>query len=408
MAIKNLISLISGLPRPSHLLALLHASHCQAIVAQHLSHLATCIRPAETARQQSIVLSWPGAGIAYIDDIMGMRAEVNAAISAVADAVARFEPVKLLVDAEQFDDAQRRFPSNGTLQRAHPVEVCVVESGGTDLWMRDIAPTFTRGADGRLRGVDFNFNGWGKMAGCEESARLAKTLLDAMGVPRVASSITTEGGAFEIDGHGTLMASESCIVNANRNPGQTRAQIEAELARTLGVQKFIWVPGAKDLDSTDFHIDAVARFARPGTVLFASPRPECASDSEQDTQWINAHHEARRILAAATDARGHPLEIIDMAEPRLEEVIVEKKAREALLASQTNTSANRPVFSYVNYLLVNGGVVFPQFGDRTADEAALQTARKVFSDREVVTVNVRVLGLVGGGIHCISQEVPLV
>lgn len=336
-----------------------------------------------------------------------MRAEVNATISAVADAVARFEPVRLLVDERHFDEAQRRFPSDGMLH-AHPVEVCVVETGCSDLWMRDIAPTFTKGANGvLLHGVDFNFNGWGQKTSSEASTRLAKFLLDAMSIPRISSTITTEGGAFEIDGHGTLIASESCIVNANRNPGQTRTQIEAELNRTLGIQKFIWVPGAKDLDSTDFHIDAVARFARPGIVLFASPRAQCAYGSDENDEWVTAHHEARRILSAATDARGQPLEIVDIVEPRLEEVIVEETAREELLASQRNMTGYRPVFSYVNYLLVNGGLVFPQFGDIRADEAALETARRIFPDREIVAVNARALGMLGGGIHCISQEVPL-
>ena len=386
----------------------LHASQCQAIMAQQQSHPATYTRPAETGPHESIVLSWPGVGVTYLDEKEGMRAEVNATISAVAAAVARFEPVRLLVDQKQLEEAQRRFPTGGTSQYAHAVEVCTVETCYSDLWMRDIAPTFTVSTDGVLHGVDFNFNGWGQKASGETCTTLAKLLLDTMNIPRISSSIVTEGGAVEIDGQGTLIASESSIINDNRNPGQTRTQIEAELSRTLGIQKFIWVPGAKNLDSTDFHIDALARFARPGVLLFASPRDGSANSSEEDAEWIAAHREARRILAAATDARGRSLEVIDVVEPRLEGVIADDTAREELLASQKKTAGYRPVFSYVNYLLVKGGVVFPQFGDREADEAALETARRVFPDREVVSVNVSALGVLGGGIHCISQEIPFV
>lgn len=373
-------------------------------MTQKAASYSSYSRPAEAGRHQRIVLSWPNSGVAYYDELQGGRAAATATISAIAEAVSRFEPVRLLVKAEQKEEAGAKFATS-TSKGKHGIEAHTVATGAPDMWMRDIAPTFTSSSDGVLHGVDFNFNGWGGKIGEEKSYRLAESLLKDLNIPRIHSSIVAEGGAIEVDGQGTLLASESSILNDNRNPGKTRAQIEDELSRTLGVQKIIWVPGAKGLDSTDFHIDAVARFAAPGVVIFAQPRDGAGDGSKEDAEWIEAHREARRILAAATDAQGRPLEIIDVLEPRLE-LVVPDEAERALLAEQ-KSEGFRPVFSYVNYLLVEGGVVFPQFGDREADAAAVAMAQRAFPDREVVPVNARGLGVFGGGIHCVSQEVPL-
>ncbi|KAJ6780394.1 hypothetical protein PWT90_03538 [Aphanocladium album] len=359
-------------------------------------------RPAEAGKHQFIALAWPGPTATYIDEVEDERAAATNTISAIADAVAKFEPVRLLVDEKYLDDAKKRFSGKSL----HKIEVCTVATGCPDMWMRDLAPTFTKSSDGVLHGVDFNFNGWGGRTKIEASEKLAKSLLSDLNIPRVSSSITTEGGAIEVDGQGTLIASESSIINDNRNPGKSRAEIEAELSRTLGIQKFLWVPGGKNLDSTDFHIDAVARFVRPGVVLFGSPGEGPGDGSEEDGRWIEAHREARRILAAATDARGRKLEIIDVVEPKIEAVVSDKEMREQL--SSLTRAGYRPVFSYANYLLVEGGVILSEFGDAEADAAALETVQKAFPDRQVVTVNATALGLFGGGIHCVSQEVPLV
>lgn len=351
------------------------------------------IRPYEAGKHRFIALAWPGTTVKYLDEFEGGRAAVTKVISAVAEAVARFEPVRILVDEEYLDEAKKRFSG----QYSHKIDVCTVRTGCPDMWMRDLAPTFTLSRDGVLHGVDFNFNCWGAKTENEASEKLAKSLLSDLNIPRVASSITAEGGAIEVDGQGTLIASESSIINDNRNPGQTRAEIEAELSRTLGIEKFLWVPGAVNLDSTDFHIDAVARFARPGVVLFASPREGSGDGSEEDKKWLAAHREARQILAEATDARGRKIEVIDVFEPRLQAVLPE-----------IVVPGYRPVFSYANYLLVEGGVILSQFGDAEADAAAVKTMQEVFPDREIVPVEATALGLFGGGIHCISQEVPLV
>lgn len=360
-------------------------------------------RPAEAGRHQLVVLSWPGTSITYYDDHRNGRSAVKPTISAIAQAVAKFEPVRLLVDETELSEAQKQLYSSGS-KVIHPIDIRSVGTGCPDIWMRDIGPTCTVNVDGVVHGVDFNFNGWGSKVYGAPNAKLARSLLFDIKIPHVQSCIVTEGGAIEVDGEGTLIASESSILNDNRNPGKTRLQIETELTRTLGIEKFIWVPGARDLDSTDFHIDAVARFVRPGVIFFASPRDGRGTGSKQDTAWYEAHQEARRILAETTDARGRRLEILDMVEPRLELVVTDEAARK-VIASEAS-AGYRPVFSYVNYLLVKGGVIFPQFGDEEADAAALVSAQRAYPDREVVPVNVATLGVFGGGIHCVSQEIP--
>ncbi|OAA64025.1 peptidylarginine deiminase-like enzyme [Cordyceps fumosorosea ARSEF 2679] len=358
-------------------------------------------RPAENGKHQFVLFAWPGDSIKYFDLVPGGRAAVKETISAIAEAVARFEPVKLLVEEADLEAARARF-SGSNVKNTHTIDICTVSTGCPDIWMRDLAPTFTVSDAGKLHGVDFNFNNWGDRIHSEASRQLARSLLAALDIPRVPSSIVTEGGAIEIDGQGTMLASESSILNENRNPGRTQAQVEAELSRNLGVRKFIWVPGRNGVDSTDFHIDAVARFVRPGVILCSQPRDVPAGKSKAEDEWIEAHREVRRILAAATDAQGRPLEVVEVLEPRItEQCQLQGVAQEA-------PDGSRAVFSYANYLLVDGGVILSQFGDVEADAAALDTVSRLFSEREVVPINARWLGIFGGGIHCVSQEVPLV
>ncbi|ATY62883.1 peptidylarginine deiminase-like enzyme [Cordyceps militaris] len=353
-------------------------------------------RPAENGQQQFVILAWPGESREYYEQFEGSRAAVKDTISAIADAAARFVRVKLLVEEKDLAAARQRFAASNA-KNAHHVDVCTVSTGCPDVWMRDMAPTFTVSDDGTLCGVDWHFNGWGGQKTSEACLQLARSLLADFAIPRIAGSIVTEGGALEVDGEGTLIASESSLINDNRNPGKTKDQVEAELSRTLGIRKFIWVPGRKDLDSTDFHIDAVARFVRPGVVLCSRPRDKPTGEDEEEGEWIAAHAEVRQILAAATDARGRPLEVLEVLEPRI--------GKECWLPNPPPGA--RAVFSYANYLLVGGGgVILSQFGDGEADAAALAMVRAAFPEREVVPVYARSLGLFGGGIHCASQEVP--
>ncbi|KND92833.1 Agmatine deiminase [Tolypocladium ophioglossoides CBS 100239] len=369
-----------------------------------MAHLrrASLYRPAEWAHHARTILAWPGAKTQYYREVPGSLPLATKDVSAIAEAVARFEPVTLVVQRDRLAEAQKRFAPGSTKNevRLHPIS-----GDHLDLWMRDIAPTFVLKRDpgsgtGVLHGVDFNFNGWGNKFPTDTCAALARTLLRDTEVERVKSSLVTEGGAIEIDGEGTLAATESSIINDNRNPGQSRQDIEAELRRTLGVEKFIWIPGVVNGEATDCHIDAFVRFARPGAVLLSKP-----SESEpKDSVWVRAYEEAVDILSSSKDARGRSFEVIEISEPDISALNLDR----GFLESLEDSEEQLPAFNYVNYLLVNGGLIFPQFGAEKADAAALETIKQVFGkDREVATVHLKELPLIGGGIHCATQEVPL-
>ncbi|KAK4088469.1 hypothetical protein Purlil1_7348 [Purpureocillium lilacinum] len=370
-------------------------------------------RPAEWVRHARTVLAWPGGETVYYKEFPGALASATKEVSAIAAAVAQFEPVTLVVDRTRLEEARSRFAPGTT---RHKVSLHPIDGKQLDLWMRDIAPTFTlktgpKGpSSGILCGVDFNFNGWGNKfrtetsvgLGTETCVGLARTLLKDLKIERIESSLVTEGGAIEVDGEGTMVATESSIINDNRNPGMSREDIEAEFARTLGIEKFIWIPGVHGVEVTDCHIDAFVRFARPGVVLLSKPSSEESRNA--NSVWVRAYKEAVDVLSGTKDAKGRSLEVIEISEPNVSEVAMDEEFLKAIESSELPP----PAFNYANYLMVNGGLIFPQFGDKRSDASALETIQRLFgSERDVVTVPLQELPLMGGGIHCATQQIPL-
>lgn len=207
-------------------------------------------------------------------------------------------------------------------------------------------------------------------------------------VTRVVSAVRLEGGGIEMDGEGTLMAMESSVTVASRNEGLSRESIEAELGRLLGIKKFIWIPGREGLDITDYHIDAEARFIRPGVVVVGRPHPKCGQ-----VFW-DVYHEMRAILDTATDARGRKLQVFDIEEPDPDLVKGEVPGEEVA-----------PAASYVNFYFTNGGLVIPAFGDAVTDARALEILSELVPERRVCQVAVNALPRTGGVLHCTTQQV---
>ena len=351
--------------------------------------MAAFHRPAEWGRQSHVIMAWPSAANdAYKDDKDDLvRATKD--VSAIVDAVSLFEPVTVVVTPQRERDAKSRF------RKADNVRVQAVRGyEKLDLWMRDMAPTFVLHGCA-LAGVDYNFNGWGNRYPVDADESLASMLLQ--GPEKINTTLVTEGGSLEVDGEGTLLVTESSVLNKNRNPGWTKAQAEDELKRTLGVTKVIWIPGRPGLDLTDCHVDGLARFVKPGSVVLSRP---CELD-EKDP-WTKIYREARDILSTATDARGRKLKVHEIAEADFANVKVDRETRKAIEAGEEDY----PSFSYVNYLLVNGGVIFPQFGDKAADKAAKKAIQELYEERDVEAVYLDELPFLGGGIHCSTQEVP--
>lgn len=326
------------------------------------------LMPEETHPHERTFMSWP-TELIWKSDTAAVRED----IAGIARAIGDFEPVMLLANPKDVQAAQR---ACGSQVEVVPVPV-------DDLWMRDTGPAFVlSGKD--TAGVDFNFNGWGDKQEHSRDKNVARQILAREHVTRIQAPITAEGGSIEVDGAGTLMATESSLINDNRNPGKTRADIERALKDAVGATTFIWVQGVKGKDITDYHIDALARFSEPGVAVISTP-PE---DAPQDV-WTAAYDQARKVLNSAVDARGKKLELVELPEP----VDIGRRG-EGFLAT------------YVNYYVVNGGVILPRFGDKKADKDAAAIVKDLYPGREVVQVSVDTLGEGGGGIHCSTQQMP--
>ena len=253
-----------------------------------------------------------------------------------------------------------------------------------DLWMRDIGPVFVTNAGRNKACIDFNFNGWGEKQEFKLDAAVAAFTAQRAGVSAIATDLVLEGGGIEVDGHGTAIITESCVLNDNRNPGVTKARCEAELGRLLGLKKIIWLPGIKGKDITDGHTDFYARFARPGVVV-AGFDPDPASFDHAVTK---RHLE---LLRAATDAQGRRMEVVVLNAPSSVRKTFETQEFAA---------------GYVNFYVCNGAVIAPEFGDAIADRSTHDKLAKAFPGRKIELINVDGIAAGGGGIHCTTQQEP--
>jgi agmatine deiminase len=312
------------------------------------------------------------------------------AFCAVAAAIARFEPVTVGVSAGQYAHARLRLP----------VLVRVVELASDDAWMRDVGPTFLVNAAGELRGVDWRFNAWGGLyRPYALDDAVAQKVLELERAPRYRAPFINEGGAIHVDGQGTVLVTEQCLLNRNRNPGLSRAQIETRLRRYLGVDCVIWLGQGVIADETSGHIDNLACFARPGEV--------CLSwcEDARDPQY-RVSQDAFERLTQARDARGRRLKVHKLPSPgplfmtaREAGGIVRGRGIRRLSGGQ------RLAGSYANFYLANGAVILPLLDART-DGAARRALRGIFPRRRIVGVSAREILLGGGNIHCITQQQP--
>jgi agmatine deiminase len=326
--------------------------------------------PAEWERHARCWMAWPTRTELWGEYLEGARADH----ARVAQAIARFEPVTLVANADEAEDAASRCdPSIKVLSM--PID---------DSWLRDSAPTFLVGPGGARAAAAFTFNAWGaKFAVYDKDAAVGERIADAADVPAHRSSLVVEGGGFLSDGEGTLITAETCVLNPNRNPGWTKAQAEAELRAMLGMEKVIWLPGDVTDTGTDGHVDGYVAFIKPGAVLC-----ETVADPSDPRYGIMA--ENRRALSLARDAKGRGFELVPIAEaPR----------------SVAMGRADGYCRSYVNLYIANGAVVAPAYGI-AEDAEVLGTLRKAYPGRDIVMVPLDDLFRGGGGIHCITQQEP--
>lgn len=313
-------------------------------------------------------MQWPVSPEVHPDGVF--LDMLQGAIADIANTIAAFEPVIMLMPSEAITAASAKL--------SRDVEVWDIPTD--DLWARDSGPVFvTDGAGGRAV-TGFNFNGWGGKQTHAHDGLIAQRVAERMGLPYLDSSVVGEAGGLEHDGAGLVMAHESSWVNDNRNPGMSRDAVTSGILETIGADRMIWAPGLAGLDITDYHIDALARFVEPGHVLI-----QLAPEVSADDLFTAAAIQTRNILR---DAGLRLTEIEDAWNPRI--------------------TSDDFVASYVNYYVCNGAIIAAQFGDRRTDRAARRAIEAIYPDREVIMLNVDPVGEVGGGIHCATQQMPAV
>ena len=332
--------------------------------------------PDENELQERIFLSFGATSGVWAD----WATPVNNTVALLAKTIAKYQPVTVLCRPAQLALAKSKC---GT------TNIKFISVALDDIWMRDFGGCFVVDDQGGRGLVDFNFNGWGNKQTHANDTLVADELSYQTNATYISSQLTGEGGGIEIDGHGTAIMTESCWVNSNRNPGMSRAQIEAELKANLGLRKIIWLPGIKDKDITDAHVDFYARFASKGVVV-----ANLDNDPKSYDYAVTRKH--LEILKAATDADGNKLQIHTLPPP---------------LKKRSNVyTKNNPDFApgYINYLPVNGAVIVPQFGDAAADKYAKDLLTKLYPGRVVVQVNIDPIAAGGGGIHCVTKNLPAI
>ncbi|KAJ5579628.1 uncharacterized protein N7459_005613 [Penicillium hispanicum] len=362
------------------------------------------VLPAESDAHLATILGFPSP----ISLPPGQYPAVCHELAELAATIAEFEPVRIYVRPEDKDQADSLIRATGK----DVSNVTFIPCPINHCWVRDTGPVYVRDATGqfpdRRFALNLRFNEWGGKKpendgvcwgqqwpllndnALEENARFAQWVIDhdrdPSPVTRIDAPIRTEGGALVIDGEGTLLITESSILCEARNPGMTKAAVEAALKRLLGIEKVIWFPGRRNADITDVHMDAEARFVRPGVIVYSKPHEMAAE------LWKELSAEILEILSRETDARGRRLEIHTIEEPDPRGLV--KSADDELAAS------------YVNFYFVNGGLIIPKFGDDKRDQRALEILQGLLPERVVRQVYTNAIPLTGGVLHCVTQQVP--
>jgi len=317
------------------------------------------------------------------------------AFVAVATAIAASEPVSVGVSAGQYANARRLLPA----------AVRVAEISSNDAWMRDVGPTFIVNDRGGMRGIDWTFNAWGGLDGglyfpWDRDDAVAQKVLEIERCDRYRAPFVLEGGAIHVDGQGTLITTEECLLNRNRNPDLSREQIERLLRRYLHVDQIVWLGRGVYRDETDGHVDNICAYVRPAEVVLTW------TDDRSDPQH-EISREAYERLMQARDARGRRFKVHKLHQPGpLEMTREEAEGVDVAEGTQPREAGSRLAASYVNFYVGTKHVIVPLLDERR-DGAAQRKLKALFPGREIAGVPGREILLGGGNVHCITQQVPL-
>ena len=346
--------------------------------------------PAEYEPQERIWMLWPER-----TDNWRMGAKpAQKAFAEVAKAICEFEPVTVCASAAQYANARRLLPPT----------VTVVEMSSDDAWVRDCGPTFLVNDKGGVRGVDWAFNAWGGLYDglyfpWDKDDAVARKICELAGVDSYHTpEFVLEGGSIHVDGQGTVLTTEMCLLSQGRNPDMTREQIERMLCEYLNCTKVLWIRDGIDPDETNGHIDDVACFIAPGEVA-------CIWTDDRSHPFYTPAQEAYEFLCKQTDARGRSLKVHKLTLTKKPVYLEGADTIDAADGTLPRHDGEISIASYMNFLIVNGGVILPQYGDEN-DALAQEQVQAMFPDRKVVGVMTREVAFGGGNIHCITQQQP--
>lgn len=326
--------------------------------------------PGEFEAHAATWMAWPCRAEIWGEHLQAVRQDY----ARLARTIAQFEPVLMVAPPALADQARS----------VCGCSVHIVPLPIDDSWSRDSGPTFLTDANGGLRAAAFTFNAWGgKYQPHAQDAQLARRIAAHLQIAAEGSTLVLEGGGIFSDGEGTLVTTETCLLNANRNPGLSRREVDAELRRMLGVRTIIWLPGDPTELETNGHIDGLMAFSAPGKVLVESI--EDRGDPRHEILREN-----RRALELASDAKGRRFELLPIGE-----------------AERAAAIGSRYCRSYVNFYVLNGAVIAPAYG--LPSDATVQTLlQRAYPERRIVMLPIGAIAVGGGGFHCITQQQPRV
>jgi agmatine deiminase len=320
--------------------------------------------PAEWERHERTIMGWPCRRTLW-GETMGQAREDYAA---VANAIGAFEPV-LMIANPGLDAADARAACGAGVE--------IIELPLDDSWLRDCGPIYVLDEAGRRHAVHFRFNSWGeKFPPWDKDSAVGPLVAEAIGDDVIEAPIVLEGGSIAVDGAGTLLTTEQCLLSPNRNPTLDRVEIESVLKEYLGIERIVWLgQGLIEDRDTDGHVDLIAAFTAPGHVLL------------QMVEETNPNHE--RCLENRSRLDGLGIEVTEVP-----------------FLPYTTVAGEQVAAGYLNLYVCNLAVVVPVIGAES-DEAALSIIASAFPGREVVGVPGATLAFGGGGPHCITQQVPV-
>lgn len=347
--------------------------------------------PAEFDKHYGCLMIWPERADSWQYGAVAARK----AFREVILAIAKSEKVTVFASFDQYDNAREMLPDY----------VRVVEMSSNDSWARDYMPTFVVNKARELRGIDWGFNAWGGLYDglyfpWDKDNKMARKVCDLFEVDCYnARDFILEGGSIHVDGEGTALVTEACLLSKGRNPEMTKAEIENKLKDYLNVEKVIWLKNGIYNDETNEHIDNICAYVKPAEVVLAW------CDDENDPQYAMSKA-CLETLENETDAKGRKIKVHKLPQPK--PIYMEEDTCEGLISFEgepTRTVGERLAGSYVNFYIANGAVVMPAFGDEN-DEKAKKVLEDIFTDREVIQVYAKDILIGGGNIHCITQQIP--